>query len=206
MDFEKLKQIAGVKTTEELFGFTRQVEDQCALLDDILGSLNKAQKELESSAKQLERAESIEEVSSIASDIGWAVRGVYQGDELESVRHNIKRLREWGQDWKNMAKALFDYLGEEFTLGEMTYLTAQKFRETTYYRLYDIQTKSCLHTGYNTTSPEELIAAYKSYIETDLDEEEEELFNSGSVDAILNYIAGSGFVIETQLGPFPELD
>lgn len=65
-----------------------------------------------------------------------------------------------------------------------------------------------MYTGYNVGSKKELASQYIEYISVDFEESEndEEFFNSLTVDEVLSQIKGNEFIIEESKTRFEDID
>jgi hypothetical protein len=113
----QLKTELEINTSEELFGITPQLPDQCGNIDSIIGTLNKTYRNIQDSVRYLNRIDDVDEVSSITKDIDWESSNIIVDKELETLRSNIQLLRMWGQEWKDFAKSILsDQDSERFVL------------------------------------------------------------------------------------------
>jgi ABC-type phosphate transport system ATPase subunit len=97
-----------INTSEELFGITPQVLDQCNNIDSIIGTLNKTYKEIQYYVRTLNSIDDINDVARVAKDIDWESSNIIVDKELETLRSNIQLLRMWGQEWKDLAKSILN--------------------------------------------------------------------------------------------------
>ena len=98
--FEKIKEVCGVVASEQLFGFQFAPEHQCQFIDELIKSSNS----LERAAASIGKSDEISEAQSTAKDIEWEISGFH--DKLEKMRKKIEMLREWGENWKRVAKKI----------------------------------------------------------------------------------------------------
>jgi len=96
--FERIKEVCSVNSSEDLFGFSVAPEHQCAFIDDLI----KLSDSLDRMAASISKTDDISEAHSIAKDIEWEASSIH--DKMEKLRKKIEALREWGQNWKRVAK------------------------------------------------------------------------------------------------------
>lgn len=97
----------GAKTSEELFGIDQQPEENCPYIDKCVGDISIAYKDVKSELRQAEDSE-------LASSLEWGIDGMHESvDYLEELRSRINNLRQWGQQWKDLAKEMFELLPKE---------------------------------------------------------------------------------------------
>lgn len=84
--------------SEVRYGITKQPQETCPLVDDALDDLKSALKELDG----WERCDDVGELQHKCD------MGVWYADRLnvtlEEIRERTAEIREWGQQWKNLAK------------------------------------------------------------------------------------------------------
>jgi hypothetical protein len=105
-DIDKIKKELNAKTSEDLFGISKQPKEQCPLIDKVLC-------ELEAESRNIKYAywnlKDIEEAEPYLSDLDWAEYNLRNMDgNLEELRTNITNLRTWGEEWKDFAKYLLN--------------------------------------------------------------------------------------------------
>lgn len=106
--FETFVKNTGSKTSEELLGFNSQLPDQCPLLDEIIQAFETEAKNIKDVERNLK---DVEEAADQIGDLDWADYNLRNlSGEVEKVRENIIALRTWGQEWKDLAKRLVEYV------------------------------------------------------------------------------------------------
>ena len=108
----QIKEELQVETSEEVLEVMKQPEETCPMLESVI-------RELDSISRNLKRAKMYEDwddVASAQSDID------YLADSVDDISFHVADIRAWGQDWKDLAKRMFEALPEkkqkEFYLGE----------------------------------------------------------------------------------------
>lgn len=97
----------GAKTSEELFSIDQQPEENCPYIDKCIGDISIAYKDIKSELRQAEYSE-------LAGSLEWGIDGMHESvDYLEELRSRINNLRQWGQQWKDLAKEMFELLPKE---------------------------------------------------------------------------------------------
>lgn len=121
-----LKTIHNVKSTEVLFDITEQPDFQCSSIDKVISNILDLSKNIQSHAYDLKRASDLVETNSIAEDLDWDARNIDFHADLEKIRLECATLRDWGNEWKRLAKRLLNDREdmEEFLASEF-YLTTQ---------------------------------------------------------------------------------
>lgn len=89
-------------SSEDILGLSNPIKHQCPTIDTYV----KKAKELTGYVNDLGNVESLEEVVSIYKDLDWDI-GDVEGN-FENLRNSCAELREWGQQWKGLAKLLMD--------------------------------------------------------------------------------------------------
>lgn len=102
MDWETVKKEYRVKSTEKLFGIEEPPDYQCPAIDKICNTISN----ISSSAEGNYLGYGNEDEGERLSDIKHEVRGLE--DELEDVRAAVEYIRNWGQDWKDLAKQIIE--------------------------------------------------------------------------------------------------
>ena len=98
----KIKKDLNAKTSEDLFGISKQPKDQCPLIDKVLSEL---QGESENIKYAWLNLQDVEQAEPYLSDLDWAIYNLRNMDgNLEELRTNITNLRTWGEEWKVLAK------------------------------------------------------------------------------------------------------
>lgn len=119
------------RTSEELFGITPQLPQQCGNIDSIINTLNKVYKEIQYHLRTLNSLDNIDDVSSVAKDIDWESSEMLLDNELEILRSNIQLLRMWGQEWKNLAKTILNNMdSKELVIGYLSDKARFKYEHT----------------------------------------------------------------------------
>lgn len=90
-------------TSEYRYGIIRQPDNGCPLIDDVLDCLENAMDAI----KRYERCDDVDElrdmISTVETELG-SVIGYRRGGKMEVIRERMSEIREWGQEWKNLAK------------------------------------------------------------------------------------------------------
>lgn len=111
-NIELLKKRLNVKTSEELFDIKTQPNQQCPFINKMQANMKDGCNEIERYCKDLR---SIEGAESLASDIDSSL-SYYMSDkvfELEELRKEIENIRQWGQNWKDLAKLILNNTKKE---------------------------------------------------------------------------------------------
>lgn len=108
-----LKESYGFVSSEKILGITEQPEQQCPRVDEAIRDYDRMYKEIKSICKDLARIDGAEEM---ASDIEWWNGNVDFVGALEDLRTQCMNIRDWGQQWKYLAKRLIDKVGVESVL------------------------------------------------------------------------------------------
>lgn len=95
--FIKVKEIAGVETTEKFFGLNDYIHDTCPFIDKAKKIVKNIEREVNTNSRWSEEdyKNAVEYTESYISDIDT---------ELEDLRSLNENLRKWGQSWKTFAK------------------------------------------------------------------------------------------------------
>lgn len=97
----------GANTSEELFGIDQQPEENCPYINKCISDISISYKDVKSELKQAED-------EALASLLEWGIDGMHESVEyLEELRSRINNLRQWGQQWKDLAKEMFELLPKE---------------------------------------------------------------------------------------------
>ena len=97
---EQYKLEHDIKTSEDLFNITSPPENQCPVIDSIISNIDRALRECTDG----EKYDDIEDVKDVLESIEYELSGLEW--DINGVRDNIIELRDWGQQWKNLAKEL----------------------------------------------------------------------------------------------------
>lgn len=106
-------------SSEKLLGITEQPDQQCPRVDEAIRDYDRMFREIKSICKDLSRVDGAEEM---ASDIDWWNGNVDFVGALEDLRTQCMNIRDWGQQWKDLAKRLISKVGvdelleDEFTV------------------------------------------------------------------------------------------
>lgn len=92
-------------TSEDLFGIENPPEFQCDKVDYIVDVIEKALDEI-NDAQSYMKNEEYDEANECISDIEYYISG--NEDKMEDLRVAIESLREWGQQWKDLAKEMIN--------------------------------------------------------------------------------------------------
>jgi len=86
-------------TSEEKHGITKQPAESCPLVDEAVKTIKAAELEL--------RGWEAMELPDLKNATDYAVWRFDQlHDELEKIRTANEEIRQWGQEWKDLAKSL----------------------------------------------------------------------------------------------------
>lgn len=99
----QIKEELQVKTSEEILEIMKQPEETCPMLENVIGELDSISRNLQ----QAKRYEDWDDVASAQSDID------YLADSMNDISFHIADIRTWGQDWKDLAKRMFEALPEK---------------------------------------------------------------------------------------------
>ena len=107
-----LKQKLEVKTSEKLFDIDKAPEYQCTDINNIQSNFKDGFNEITVSCQKLK---SINDADDLANDIESSLNFYFSDkvSELESIRTEIENIRIWGENWKNLTKAIINDLKEE---------------------------------------------------------------------------------------------
>ena len=94
-------------TSEQIFDLSRQPDDNCPFIDSLIKDINIDHNYLKRVIDDLEIEKSEKGDLYDYSDIDNIVDG------LENLRSRIEELREWGNQWKTLAKEMFDRLPDD---------------------------------------------------------------------------------------------
>lgn len=100
---------AGEQTSEEIFGIVKQPPPTCPLVDEAIKIVQACADDLRGyermDEEDLRRA--ISDIEDKLSELA-PLRSQWRnsGGLLEDIRTNAGAIREWGQDWKDLAKKL----------------------------------------------------------------------------------------------------
>lgn len=104
----KIKQELEIKTSEDLFGIDPQPEQQCPKVDEHLRINNVTIKWIEGYIKDIKGTEDLDDIYKCADDIEWEVDNLNAEPSLEELRLKCDMIRQWGQQWKDLAKKLIN--------------------------------------------------------------------------------------------------
>ena len=106
-NIELLKARLQIKTSEILFDINEQPEQQCPSINKMQANIKDGIKEIKHYSKALGNIEGAE---SIGSDIENSLSYYFSDKqfELEELRSEIKKIRLWGEGWKNLAKSIIN--------------------------------------------------------------------------------------------------
>jgi phosphopantothenate synthetase len=86
-------------TSEEQFGISPQPKETCPMIDEVISYLKK----IEQAIYRHEKLEE-DELRSVINDVDCWVSGLT--DTMESIRENTSSIRDWGNEWKSLAKKI----------------------------------------------------------------------------------------------------
>lgn len=104
--------------SEEVFGIKQPVDYQCKTIDAYIEKVNKAL----SYVSDLDSVSSADDAKDLQFEIEYYL-GDLDGD-LEEIRRTFEKLRDWGQEWKELAKTVIkeNNLSEEYATKFDTYV------------------------------------------------------------------------------------
>ena len=86
-------------TSEETHGITQQPPPTCPLIDDAIADVRKVLSLLKNSHKM-----ELEELRNACDSAEWAIDNLLGSrGHLESIRERTSAIREWGEEWKQLA-------------------------------------------------------------------------------------------------------
>lgn len=100
---------AGQQVIEKLFpseiryGISKQPADTCPIIDKAIRCIQSAQEAI----RRYERSDDVDELKEMISTVEMELGEVCSyGNSglLEDIRDNTHRIREWGKEWKELAK------------------------------------------------------------------------------------------------------
>ena len=100
---DHLKLLLDFNESEKIFGISLPPDHQCPQIDKIIKISNDCEKYAASISKEID----IVEAQATANDIEWNISEVPL--KMEELRKNIELLRTWGEEWKQVAKAMVNY-------------------------------------------------------------------------------------------------
>lgn len=112
-NIDLLKQKLNAKTSEQLFDITEQPTQQCPNIDNMIRDLESTCKQIQSIANDIKRTDNIDDIPSLAGDIDWYSSDIDKSKELNELRKQIELIRGWGEEWKKLAKSLFNNMSKE---------------------------------------------------------------------------------------------
>ena len=89
-------------TSEEKLGIDKPIEHQCSSIDKMV----KVAKETESAIRFALKCDDIEDMRAEVENADWHVGDLENG--FESLRTAIESVRNWGEQWKEIAKELIN--------------------------------------------------------------------------------------------------
>lgn len=109
---QNLKQKLEVKTSEKLFDIDKAPEYQCTDINNIQSNLKDGFDEIVLYCNKLKL---VNDADDLASDIERSLNFYFSDkvSELETLRKEIENIRIWGENWKNLTKAIINDLKEE---------------------------------------------------------------------------------------------
>jgi len=106
---EDLKRSFDLKHSEELFGIIEEIPFQCPRIDEFISDLDKFEEHLDKLSSLTDHNENdinvpyIERETNILHAYLPAIK-----TQFEELRKSYENLRQWGDEWKSLAKKLFD--------------------------------------------------------------------------------------------------
>ncbi len=89
-------------TSEEKLGFDSPIEHQCPKIDTLV----KAAKEIESAINHALKCDDVDDMRLNVEDADWYAGDIESG--FEELRDALDNVRQWGQQWKELAKELIE--------------------------------------------------------------------------------------------------
>lgn len=126
MNIEQIKEKTGL-TSEQLFGITKQPEQQCPQIDEVIRGFKAMNQTVNGRCKDLYSLD-VDGVDSIARDIEWDVDLDLEA-QMEALRRQVEQLRSWGQGWKDTAKYVLEQHNKEYWPNDnpIEYLIDEKY-------------------------------------------------------------------------------
>lgn len=98
----KVKYITQKETSERLFDIHDYVENSCPKIDDAKKTAQYAKDYCEVSRNKGEEVEELfEKLDNAKIEVDYTI------DKIEEIRDINSNIREWGEEWKTLAKELF---------------------------------------------------------------------------------------------------
>jgi soluble cytochrome b562 len=105
MNINDVKEYYKVQNSEEIFDITTPPDYQCGYIDALIKKVNGAIKYLD-----YKQNEENEELINRIDDAEYLLR--YMEEDLEELRKAISDVRDWGNDWKRLAKRGIEIFAE----------------------------------------------------------------------------------------------
>lgn len=105
---EELKLNNEVSTSEELFGIFKTPEMNCSYIDDAISEVLQLSKDIKLEISYLDIPK--EDISNVEY---YTEKVIDCNDKFNELRFRLERLRAWGENWKSLAKSIFEVLSEE---------------------------------------------------------------------------------------------
>lgn len=92
-------------TSEDVLGITKPPEYQCSYIDSVIMGVKDSQETIQDADYYI-RWEEFNKVEKYVNNLEANFKGM--SEELEDVRQSIIELRQWGDEWKMIAKWLVE--------------------------------------------------------------------------------------------------
>lgn len=103
-----MKKAKNVNASEELFGINKQPIENCPYIDECIRDLKTTYRNV------ISEIYSADIEDSVKKDIKWYAEEIENyADNFDELRSRIEDLRDWGEQWKTLAKQMFIDLPKE---------------------------------------------------------------------------------------------
>ena len=113
---ETIKNGLGIETSEILFGIDPQPNYQCSDIDSYIQNNSMAVKDIKYYVHIIKGSDDLEHIEKLVGFIEDESNCLDNGSELEDLRLACVKIREWGQQWKDIAKRL---INEQDTIADL---------------------------------------------------------------------------------------
>ena len=90
------------ETSEEKLGLDKPLEHQCPKIDKLV----KAARKVEAGIRDALKCDDLDDMRSNVEDADWYAGDIEVG--FEELRESIEAVRNWGKQWKELAKDLIN--------------------------------------------------------------------------------------------------
>lgn len=101
MTIEELKKENGGCRTEDIFGIHDPVEFQCPKFDDLYSDIKSMEKSVSNALRAIKNGDT-DDTEYNVDDLEWTINRL--DDKVRDIHANLEELREWGNEWKTLAK------------------------------------------------------------------------------------------------------